>query len=121
LRLFSWRRNIGSLTRGVLQDPDSPRPCRTSALPHACQTISDLSFSTRLGSLPVSGSFVTKTEQDFRRRLRNLELQQGCRIEIDALPAHREMQMRASGTPAAATKAYDLVRLNLVALFSSEF
>ncbi len=112
----SAKTNIGSLTRGVLQDPDSPRPCRTSALPHRVrQTISNGSFNIKTGRVPVSETFVTKTEQGCGTGiLRKLDLQQRRWVEVDALPSHGQVQMRSGRAAAPPAKSNYLIGLNLV-------
>src|SRR5437868_2936948 len=55
------------------------------------------------------------------RELGKFQLQKRRGIQIDTLPAHGQVQMRAGGAAAAATERDDLMRFDFLAFLYPEF
>src|SRR5581483_5389403 len=101
--------NIGNLSRGVLQVPDSlPSGAKIERFPTPYLTISPSRFS-QFAEFPVAPRFLLRNRNRRPARPvcgRKRQLKQNSRIQVDPLPPHRQMQVRAS-RPACATAQSD--------------
>src|SRR5215472_14828839 len=107
--------------QGGLQSPESPRQARTECASPRNRAIS-LSNLALAGRGPMQKRVLLRkrNNQCLKPRLWDFQLQQQSRIQVDPLPANRQVQMWPGGTPATAAHSDQLPGLNLIARFHGE-